>query len=276
MNLQTRAFKMSLFDSRRLVFAVAVAAFLVSVTEIIDGFELPFETAPAHLLSTGSLVSVGFVTSTMASLGYLGLFLLMVLESASLPIPSEVILPFAGFLVFRGSMSFAPVVLISTSAGLVGALVDYYVALKLGRPVVERLFKLSGAKPEHLGRAEAWLSDKGSWSILLARFVPGLRSSVSIPAGALRMKLWTFLGMTLIGCLGWSMVLVYLGYSAGSLWQAALVKPAPLLTELVLVGIAAASSVYIVISVHRRVSSARQLDNKDSSSVRAGQSGAGD
>ena len=176
----------------------------------------------------------------------------MLLESASLPVPSEVVLPFAGYLVFTGGMNFAAVVLVSTVAGVVGALADYYLASNLGRPVIERLFRWSGMKPEHLNRAEKWLSEKGSWSILVARFIPGLRSAISLPAGALRMRLGAFVGMTLIGSFGWSVLLIYLGYSAGSVWQTALGRSSPVLTEVALFAAALGSASYILYFASRR------------------------
>lgn len=176
----------------------------------------------------------------------------MLLESASLPVPSEVVLPFAGYLVYTGSMNFAAVVLVSTVAGVGGALADYYLASKLGRPVVERLFSWSGLKPGHLDHAEKWLSEKGAWSILVARFIPGLRSAISLPAGALRMKPGPFVGMTLIGSFGWSALLVFLGYSAGSVWQTALARSTPLLTEVFLIAVALASASYVLFFVSRR------------------------
>ena len=247
-----RALRLTSFDARTYVFAAALAALFVTLTELIDFFELPFESLPGHLLSSSALFSTGFVMSTMASFGYAGVFILMLLESASLPVPSEVVLPFAGYLIFTGSMNFTAVVLVSTVAGVVGALADYYLASKLGRPIVERLFRWSGLKPEHLDRAEKWLSEKASWSILVARFIPGLRAAISLPAGALRMKLGPFVGMTLIGSFGWSALLVFLGYSAGSVWQTALARSSPLLTEVFLIAVALASASYVLYFVSRR------------------------
>jgi len=151
-------------------------------------------------------------------------------------------------------MNFVAVVLLTTVAGVAGALVDYYLALKLGRPFVERLLKMSGiGKTEQLKRWERWLSTKGSWSILVARFIPGVRSSVSLPAGALRMRFRTFVAMTTIGVFGWSALLVYLGYLAGNLWSTALIQPSPLLAEIFIFAAALASVSYIAYFVSLRV-----------------------
>jgi len=236
------------------LFFAALATLSLSLVEILDYFELPFESFVGHLFTSGSLISAGFVTSAMTNFGYGGVFVLMLLESASLPIPSEVVLPFAGYLVFSGSMNFLAVVILTTVAGVAGALADYYLALKLGRPFVERMLKLSGTGGAGtLHRWEEWLGARGSWSILVARFIPGMRSAVSFPAGALRMRLRTFVAMTAVGAFGWSTLLVYLGFLAGNLWQTALVQQSPLLAEVALFAVAIASTSYIVYFVSLRL-----------------------
>jgi membrane protein DedA with SNARE-associated domain len=242
----SRSFRRSSRDTKTLFFLVAILALFLALSEILEFTELPFESLAGNFFASGSMTSVQFVTSSMTGFGYIGLFVLMFLESASLPIPSEVVLPFAGYLVFVGSMNFVSVVLVGTLAGLAGALADYYLAFKLGRPVVQKLFKWVGMKPEHLERAEMWLDTRGSWSILVSRFIPGLRSSISFPAGALRMRLRGFVITTAIGAFGWSALLVYLGYSAGSLWQTALAKSASVLPEAAIFAVGLASASYIV------------------------------
>lgn len=245
MVISSRTIKSSTLGVRTFLFSLALVTLFISLSEIVDYFELPFESLAGHLLASGSLISTGLVTSSMTNLGYAGVFVFMVLESASLPIPSEVVLPFAGYLVFKGSLNFVTVTLVSTAASLIGSMADYYLAFKLGRPIVERLFKWSGTRPEHLDRAETWLRAKGSWTILVARFIPGLRSAISLPAGALGMRLRTFVSMTIIGSFGWSALLVYVGYSAGGLWQTAFVHLSPLVTEVSLFTVAIASISYV-------------------------------
>jgi membrane protein DedA with SNARE-associated domain/putative flippase GtrA len=182
----------------------------------------------------------------MTRLGYLGLFILMFLESASLPIPSEIVLPFAGYLVFLGSMNFAGALLVSTIALMGGALADYYLALKLGRPFVVELLKWLHVSPKGIDRAGRWVDTKGSWSILLARFIPGLRSVISIPAGVLRMKMRPFFSMTLVGSIGWSASLIYLGYSSGPLWRAALSSISGFLNQAMLYIVVLSAAGYLV------------------------------
>lgn len=224
---------------------MAIVVLLLALTEIFEVVELPFESLVGNLFTSSSVSSVQLVTSSMSSFGYLGLFALMFLESASLPIPSELILPFAGYLVFAQKMNFEAAIVVGTVAGLTGALVDYYLALKLGRPAVQRIFKWVGVSSEHLDRAERWLDTRGAWSILVARFVLGVRSIVSLPAGAMKMRLGFFIIMTATGALGWATLLVYLGYSAGNLWQSALSSSAPMFMEVGLGAAAVASAIYI-------------------------------
>ncbi len=253
LDITSRTLKMVSRDTKEYVFFASLVTLFIALSDILDYFELPFESQVAHLFTASSVISTGFVTSSVSTFGYAGVFVLMFLESASLPIPSEVVLPFAGFLVFNGTMSFGVVVLVSTIAGLCGALTDYYLALKLGRPIIERLFKWSGASPGSLDRLEGWLGTRGSWSVLVARFIPGMRSAISLPAGALRMRLRAFVTMTAIGAFGWSALLIYLGYVAGNLWQTALVQSSPLLGQAVLFAVAVASTSYIVYFLSPRV-----------------------
>ncbi|MDG6915414.1 MAG: DedA family protein [Nitrososphaerota archaeon] len=238
---------------RHLALFASVGVLVASLTEMLDVVELPFESTAAHLAASGSVVSMGFLTASLGRFGYAGLFALMALESASLPVPSEVVLPFAGYLVYTKSLSFAGVVLVSTGAGVVGALVDYYLALEFGRPLVAKLFDWFGGGREGMARAERWLGARGAWSILVARFVPGLRSSISLPAGALKMKMGAFLAMTFLGSLGWSALLVYLGFSAGPAWRAVASGSGAL--QALLPAAAAASLLYIGYFAYRWIMS---------------------
>ena len=216
------------------LFCASLCILFLTVSEILDFFELPFESLVSRLLMSSSSVPVSFVTSAVAATGYMGIFVLMTLESVSLPVPSEVLLPFSGYLASKGSLSFQGVLVASTSAGMIGALIDYYLALKFGRSLVDRLLKWSGANAGALRRMESWISGRGSWSVLIARFIPGMRTAISLPAGVLRMRLRPFVSMTLVGTVGWSVLLVYLGYAAGKLWQSTSLQSMSFLTDLLL------------------------------------------
>jgi len=223
---------------------VAAAALFLSVVELADLFQLPLEGSISGAASTGSLVSMSFLTSLLNT-GYAGLFVLMAMESAALPIPSEVVLPFAGYLVYLGKMNLEMAFAVATAAGLVGALVDYYLALWLGRPLVYGLLRRVGVAQSHLDSAERWVDSKGAWSVFVGRFIPGVRSVISLPAGVLRMKLAPFVVLTIAGSFIWSAVLIYLGFQAGPLWQSALGSLSGYATQAALIVVAAASVLYI-------------------------------
>jgi membrane protein DedA with SNARE-associated domain len=225
--------------------AVAFAALFLSVVELTDIFQLPLESNLGGAVASGGLFSMNFLTSLL-NIGYAGLFVLMAMESASVPIPSEVVLPFAGYLVFLGKMNLGLAVLDSSVALLVGALVDYYLALWLGRPVVYRLLGRIGVSSTRLDDGERWVDSKGSLSVFIARFIPGLRSAISIPAGLLRMKLRAFVIMTSAGSIIWSAVLIYAGYSAGPLWQSSLNSLSAFASQAALVIVAVLSVLYVV------------------------------
>lgn len=224
---------------------IAVAALAISVVELVDRFNLPFESSVAGGLASGGLFSMDLVSSVL-NLGYAGLFILMTLESASLPIPSEVVLPLAGYAVYLGKMNLWLAVADGTVALLIGALIDYYLALKLGRPVVYRLMGRVGVSPSVLDKGERWIDSKGASSVFIARFIPGLRAAISIPAGLLRMKIKTFVALTALGSFIWSFVLIYIGFSAGPTWQSALGSLTVVADQLTLVAIAGVSVLYVI------------------------------
>ena len=204
----------SIVPKSRYLLVIAVATFVVGLLEATDVIEIPFGVWFSEL--TGSLLPTARLNAFMTSYGYASLFALMAMESASLPIPSEVVLPFAGYLVYLGTLNFWAAVVVSTLAGLAGALVDYCVAVWLGRPFVIELLKLFRLHRGTLDRAAGWFARSGQWTVFAARFVPGLRTVISLPAGLFRMRIWIFVVMTVAGCLTWSIVLVYAGLLAGS------------------------------------------------------------
>ncbi|NLF87415.1 DedA family protein [Candidatus Bathyarchaeota archaeon] len=163
--------------------------------------------------------SVSF-THTVASWGYPGLFGLMILEASSLPIPSEVILPFAGYLISVGHLDFLATIVIATVATLTGSLIDYYIGLK-GVQVLTR-YRLLGRtvfSEDQLRVAACYFSKYGAIMVLVGRLIPMVRTLISFPAGAVRMSLVKFVSYTLAGCLVWNSLLIYVGFYLGSKWQ---------------------------------------------------------
>jgi len=208
-----------LIPRNKYLLVIAILTFAIGFPEAVGVIELPFGAWFSHL--TTSIVSSSSLGNLMSSYGYLSLFALMALESASLPVPSEVVLPLAGYFVSVGLMNFWLAVAVSTIASMTGALVDYYLAIWLGRPFVLGLLKLFGMHRGALDRAEGWFQRSGQWTVFAARFIPGLRTIISLPAGLFEMPIMTFVVMTLVGCLAWSVILVYAGFLAGTAYGAA-------------------------------------------------------
>jgi len=165
-----------------------------------------------------------WVTNVIETLGYPGLTILVALENVFPPIPSEVILPLAGFLTGQGRFSFALVLISSTLGSLIGALVLYAIGVGLGRGGIRRLFEKYGylalLTPEDLTRAEDWFDRWGPVAVFTGRLVPVVRSLVSIPAGYRRMPLVQFIPLTVFGSLLWNGALVSLGWAFGENWHA--------------------------------------------------------
>lgn len=165
-----------------------------------------------------------WVTNVIETLGYPGLTILVALENLFPPIPSEVILPLAGFLTGQGKFSFALVLISSTLGSLIGALILYAIGVGLGRGGIRRLFEKYGylalLTPEDLTRAEDWFDRWGPVAVFTGRLVPVVRSLVSIPAGYRRMPLVQFIPLTIFGSLIWNGALVSLGWALGDNWHA--------------------------------------------------------
>jgi membrane protein DedA with SNARE-associated domain len=206
-----------LIPRNKVLLVAAGAVLCVGLLQVAHVIELPFGAWFSG--ASGSILSSSNLSDFMRNWGYPSLFVLMALESASLPVPSEIVLPLAGSLVFSGVLNFWLVLAVSTVASLAGALTDYYLALWLGRPFVTRMLRLFRVHSGALERAERWFDTSGRWTVFLARFVPVLRTVISLPAGLFKMGVKSFILMTVVGCLGWSAVLVYAGVLAGNAWQ---------------------------------------------------------
>ncbi len=159
------------------------------------------------------------VIDAATAAGYAGIFALMLLEAAALPVPSEIILPLAGYLVSQGDLEFWLVILYSTIAALLGSFVDYFLGWKLGRSLLMGHSRLPYVDTAHLQRAQTWFDKYGSLAVLLFRLVPAARVLISFPAGAYRMSRTKFAAYTLLGCLPWNITLVYIGWWLGSSWE---------------------------------------------------------
>lgn len=162
---------------------------------------------------------VEWMQNMMDSMGYLGIFLLMVLENLFPPIPSELIMPSAGFAAARGEMSLAVIVLVGGLASVVGTLPLYYVGRAFGlercKEWADRHGKWLTVSGDDLQKASDWFNRHGNKAVLMGRMVPGVRSLLSLPAGVARMALPRFLIYSFVGSLLWSALLSGAGYLLG-------------------------------------------------------------
>ncbi len=199
-------------------------AFVASISLIFSDSIEDMVTGAGSQLSSGGLQSL---TSTLTdavvgiinSLNYLGIFVLMLLESTSLPVPSEVVLPFAGYLVSTGTLEFWLVVLLATGAGVIGSLIDYYIGLYLGMRTISNYGSRFFISPEQMARVESLFKRHGGLLIFLSRLIPGIRTLASFPAGSARMSVPKFVVYTALGCFIFDAALVYAGDYLGAHWE---------------------------------------------------------
>lgn len=169
----------------------------------------------------GGLTS--WVTDVVESFGYAGVAFMIALENLVPPIPSEIVLPLAGFLVGQGRFSFLPMVLAATIGSVVGALTLYALGAWLGDYRVRYLFRKFGRfvlmDETDLDKSREWFGRHGTKAVLLGRLVPGIRSLISIPAGLVGMSLGQFVLYTAIGSTVWNTTLISLGWALGNQWD---------------------------------------------------------
>lgn len=160
-----------------------------------------------------------WIVNFISSAGYWGIFVLMALESALIPVPSEIIMPFSGFLVWEEKLSWWPVILWGTIGNLVGSIVAYFIGKYGGRTLVLKYGKCILLSSDDVERAEKWFNKYGSASIFFSRLLPVVRTFISLPAGIARMPLFKFCLYTFLGSLPWSILLTYSGLIAGENWK---------------------------------------------------------
>ena len=160
-----------------------------------------------------------FCISVISSIGYFGIFLLMIMESMILPVPSELVMPFAGFLIASGEMNFWMIIIFATLGSLVGSLISYYLGKYGGNKLVLKYGNYFLLNEEHLKKTEKWFSKKGELTIFIGRFIPIVRHIISIPAGIGKMNLKKFMIYTLIGAGIWNAFLTYIGFILGNNWE---------------------------------------------------------
>ncbi|MCW4019569.1 MAG: DedA family protein [Candidatus Bathyarchaeota archaeon] len=230
------------------VIAVAVVVVLLWEAAVYCNIE-GASIGPFGFLVNSIAVFTRNVTATISSWGYAGLFVLMVLDSSSVPIPSEMILPFAGFLVSVGQFSFWAAVAVSSVACIVGSLIDYYIGLKAAYALSQhRFFGKYIFTQNQLEIAVRWFSRYGAAVIFFSRLIPAFRTIISFPAGAVKMPLGKFLLYTTVGCVIWNSVLIYVGFWLGSQW----IKVAGVSHDLIIATVVALGVAFLVFLFWRR------------------------
>jgi membrane protein DedA with SNARE-associated domain len=162
---------------------------------------------------------VQFAVDVIDKMGLPGIFLLMVAESACIPIPSEATFLFAGFNVSEGEYSMFAVVAVGTAANLVGSWIAYAVGYFGRVDLLEKHGAKLHIKPSHLQWADRWFERYGSATVFFTRMLPIIRTFISLPAGVARMPFWRFTVFTLLGCIPWVFMLTFIGKEAGDNWE---------------------------------------------------------
>nr|WP_286314319.1 DedA family protein [Mammaliicoccus lentus] len=164
-----------------------------------------------------------WITSVMEQFGYFGIALLILVENVFPPIPSEVILTFGGFMTTKSELSIFGVVVASTIGSVGGAVILYWIGRILNVERLERIIEKWGKylrlTKEDVRKADAWFDKYGPWTVFFCRFIPLIRSLISIPAGMSGMNQWLFLVLTTLGTLIWNLVLVLVGAKVGNNWH---------------------------------------------------------
>jgi membrane protein DedA with SNARE-associated domain len=162
---------------------------------------------------------VQFATNVVGDLGLLGIFVLMLFESACIPIPSEATMLFAGFNVSEGEYSLFAVTMVGSFANLVGSWLAYAIGYYGRVDILEKHGRKLHIKPSHLAWADRWFERHGDATVFFTRMLPIIRTFISLPAGVARMPFWRFTVLTFAGCVPWVFMLAFIGQQVGVRWE---------------------------------------------------------
>lgn len=193
---------------------------------------------------------VNIATDVVGSLGLAGVFVLMTLESACVPIPSEATMLFAGFNVAQGEYSLLAVTLVGASANLVGSWIAYAVGYYGRLELLEKHGRKLHISPRQLEQADRWFEKHGSAAVLVTRMLPIVRTFISLPAGVARMPFIRFSILTFVGCLPWVFLLAFIGREAGDNWTSW--KESLRYVDYAVAVVIVAAAVYYGVRWHRR------------------------
>jgi membrane protein DedA with SNARE-associated domain len=162
---------------------------------------------------------VNLAVNAVGSLGLFGVFVLMLAESACIPIPSEATMLFAGFNVVRGHYPLWEPVVVGVAANVVGSWIAYGIGYYGRIDLLEKHGRALHIKPQHLAWADRWFNRHGEATVFFSRMLPIIRTFISLPAGVARMPFWRFTAFTVAGCVPWVLLLTFIGKQAGSNWR---------------------------------------------------------
>lgn len=160
-----------------------------------------------------------YIITFMETYGYAAMFIAMVLENANIPIPSEIVLGFAGYLVAQGVFDMNVTIIVGTVAGIVGSILSYWMGEYGGRPLLLKYGKYIFFNEHKFELAEKLFNKWGGTAVFVGRLLPGVRTFISFPAGMARYPMWHFIIWTVLGTIPWTILLVYLGKVLGDRWQ---------------------------------------------------------
>lgn len=161
----------------------------------------------------------GIIVAVISTLGYSGIVLLMAIESACIPLPSEIIMPFSGYLVSTGQMNLWVVAFAGAIGCVLGSLVAYWVGMKGGRPLIEKYGRYVLVSRHDLDMADRWFEKRGEIIVFVSRMLPAIRTFIAFPAGVARMNLKRFVIYTFAGSFPWCLGLAYVGQKLGEKWN---------------------------------------------------------
>ena len=189
------------------------------------------------------------ITQFISILGYPGIFILMTLESALVPIPSEIIMPFSGFLSTTGRLEPIGVIIAGSLGNLIGSIMTYYLGLKIGRSLVLKYGKYIFFKRKHLELTERLFAKYGEKISFIGRLLPGIRTYVSLPAGIGKTRPKKFVIYTLAGVIIWNSLLTFIGMQLGKRWQN--IDKYSLYLDIIAVALVAAFVIYFIYASRR-------------------------
>ena len=169
----------------------------------------------------GKIIGIlsGIIVATISKLGYMGIVLLMAIESACIPLPSEIIMPFSGYLVSTGELNLWGVAIAGAVGCVLGSLVAYWVGMYGGRPFIEKYGRYILLSRHDLDIADRWFGKYGEVIVFVSRLLPAIRTFIAFPAGVARMNLTRFVIYTFAGSLPWCLGLAYVGQKLGEQWD---------------------------------------------------------